>query len=200
MDKVSLNPFVLRVYLAVALTTIFVAMYIVVQQDYRTGLNDPQIQLAEDGALKLSLGAAPAVLVPREASASIDIQKSLSPWLVVYDQAGLVLESSAVLNNAPPKLPQGIFNTSTWSKAPMYTQNGMQESRVTWQPEAGVRQALVLVHVSNGMYVALGRNMREVEQRIEHLGEMLFAAWLVTLVALLLTSFPGLWYLKFGRY
>jgi hypothetical protein len=172
------------------------AVYVSVQQDYREALNDPQIQIAEDAALKLSQGGTPAEVVPHEAAATVDIQKSLAPWVAVYDASGVPLESSGVYDGAPPKLPQGVFDVHTWSKAPMYTQNGMRESRFSWQPDEGIRQAVVLVHASNGMYVASGRNMRDVEQRIEHLGEIIFAAWVVTLGALLAASFIAGWVLR----
>ena len=191
-----LRPLVWWGYSAIAVTGVLGAAYVIMQQNYREGLNDPQIQLAEDGALKLVGGAVPTVLVPHEVAAAIDIQKSLSPWLTVYDSSGTLLESSAVYKGTPPKLPQGLFDTNTWSKAPMYTQNGMPETHVTWQPESGVREALVMVHASNGMYVASGRNMRDVEQRIEHAGEIVFAAWVVTLGALFGASLVGWWILK----
>ena len=40
------------------------------------------------------------------------------------------------------------------------------ETRFSWQPRPGVRQAVVLVRAGNGQYVASGRSMREVEDRI----------------------------------
>jgi hypothetical protein len=167
---------------------VLVVVYVAVQQAYREGLNDPQIQMAEDAALKLQGGTALVDVVPAASSGTVDIAKSLSPWLVVYD-AGVPVQSTATYAGGAPKLPSGLLDASTWSKAKVFTYHGMQETRVTWQPEPGVRQATVIVHVSNGTYVASGRNMREGEQRIERLGEMLFAAWVVTLAVLLVLSF-----------
>ena len=54
-----------------------------------------------------------------------------------------------------------------------------------------MRQAVIVAHAKNGMYVAAGRNMREVEQRIEHEGEIMFVIWLFTLGCLCVASFIG---------
>jgi hypothetical protein len=188
------EPLVWWAYTAVAVTCVLGITYAAVQQVYRTDLDDPQIQMAEDGALTIAKGGVPADVVPH-GTALEDMQASLAPWVAVFDQNGTPLESSATLNNAPPQLPKGVFDISTWSKAPMFLQNGMQETRFSWQPQPDVRQAVVLVKVQNGMYVASGRNMRDVEQRIEHEGELIFAGWVVTLGALLLASYIGWWLL-----
>ena len=158
-------------------------------------MNDPQIQMAEDGALVLAHGGVPADVVPH--GATFDAEASLAPWIAVFDQNGTPLESSASVGTAPLQLPKGLFDTSTWLKGKMYTQNGMRETRVTWQPNPETRQAVVLVQTTDGRFVAAGRNMREVEQRIEHEGEIIFAGWLVTLAALLVASFIGWQLLKY---
>ena len=173
-------------YSAVVVTCVLGVAYAIVQQDYRTGLDDPQIQMAEDGALVLAHGGVPADVVPH--SQPFDAEASLAPWIAVFDQNGMPLESSASIGAASLQLPKGLFDTATWSKAKMYYQNGMRETRITWQPNAGTRQAVVLVQTADGRFVASGRNMREVEQRIEHEGEIIFAGWLVTLAALLVAS------------
>ncbi len=190
MHNVFSRPVLLFVFGALVVTACLFGTYVSVQQVYRTGLDDPQIQLAEDGALVLQKGGVPADVVSRN-TPLFEMSQSLAPWVAVYDNKGLTLESSATLNNAPPKLPLGLFDETGWSKAPMYLQNNMRETRFTWQPEAGVRQAVVLVKVSDTRFVASGRNMRDVEQRIEHLGEMLFLGWIVTLVALLVVTLVG---------
>ncbi len=57
--------------------------------------------------------------------------------------------------------------------------------------------AVTLVATPDGKYyVASGRNMREVEQQIEHEGEIVFVVWLFTLVCLFVGSFIGWWLLK----
>jgi len=186
------------VWSAVAVTLVLFVVYAVVQQVYRQGLNDPQIQMAEDAVLSLQQGAAPADIVSlsraqtgaAHTTSIVDIAQSLAPWLVVYDANGQVLENTGQLDNAPPKLPSGVFDTSTWLAHPnglFYNQSPIFQTRFTWQPQPGVRQAIVLAQTPDHRYfVAAGRNMREVEQRIEHLGEMIFLGWAATLGAMLI--------------
>lgn len=181
-------------YAALAVTCVLGIAYVVVQQNYRTGLDDPQIQMAEDGALVLAHGGVPADVVPH--GTTFDAEASLAPWIAVFDQNGIPLESTASIGSEALQLPKGLFDTSTWLKGKMYTQNGMRETRITWQPNSDTRQAVVLVQTTDGHFVAAGRNMREVEQRIEHEGEIIFAGWLVTLAALLTASFIVWWLLK----
>ena len=167
--------------LAVAITGGYLLIYIAVQQNYRASLNDPQIQLARDGAEALRMGAEPAEIVPRQRL--IDAGSSLAPFVVVYDEKVLPLESSAFINGGPPKPPAGVFEYAR--------RNG--ENRVTWQPNSGVRIAIVVRHIDNekGGFVLAGRNMKEVERRVDRLGEMVFVAWAFILFTTLLLQFAG---------
>lgn len=158
--------------------------YIGVQQHYRSSMNQPQVQMAEDGALALAHGAVPADIVPRN-SAPIDPSQSLSPFIGIYDKDGTPLEVNAILNGAPPKPPIGVF-TSALARG---------ENRVTWQPQNGVRIALVVVPVPNsgGWYVASGRSMREGEDAIDQLGALALSAAMLMLAVTLALELFGAW-------
>ena len=123
-----------------------------------------------------------------------DLTKSVAPWIAVFDASGMALESSASLGSDPLALPSGVFNQSTWKKS--YAALGVgvtdfpyDETRFSWQPRSDIRQAVVLVHANNGYFVASGRSMREVENRISILTKGAAFIWggtaLATLVALL---------------
>lgn len=148
-------------WLPMAITIVGVSFlaYIGLQQLNRNAMNDPQVQMVKDAALVLGSGGVPADVVPR--GASIDLSKSLAPFIAVYDRDGTPLEANAVLDNAPPKPPVGVFTSSLASG----------ENRVTWQPEGSVRIALVVASVPNssGLFVAAGRSMSEGEARIDAL-------------------------------
>lgn len=166
--------------LAVAITGICLLVYGAVQQEYRQSLNDPQIQLAEDGAAWLASGGVPADLVLRGA-AKFDAGKSLAPWVAVYDATGTPLESAAMIDGKLPVPPKGIFDLA---KA-----QGTNLPHNTWQPEDGVRIALVVVPVpGKDMFVAAGRNMREVEEREGQLGTFVLLAWMTLLVGTFATK------------
>ncbi len=113
--------------------------------------NDPQIQMAEDVANQLNSGMEPASLIP---AAQVEISNSLAPFLMVFDDSGKVVASSARLHGETPTYPTGVLEYAR--------QNG--QDRVTWQPEAGVRMATVVVPATNG-FVMAGRSLREVEIR-----------------------------------
>jgi hypothetical protein len=151
------------------ITIIFGVIYVTVQQSYRSGANDPQIQLARDINLKLHEGKA----VDNFFTDSINIAQSLSPFAVLYDANGKPLRSSGYLNGKMPELPAGVFD---YAKA-----NG--EHDVTWQPQSRVRMAMVIVIVSSNSssvgFVAAGRSLQEVEIREHNLITMIFIGWII---------------------
>jgi hypothetical protein len=160
--------------LAVAITGMSGLVYLVAQQSLRIGANDPQIQMAEDAAQTLTAGGAVEAILP---AGKIDLASSIAPFMIVFDESGKVLASSALLNGQTPTLPLGVLD--------YVRQHG--EDRVSWQPAAGVRIAAVVVAYQGaaGGFVLAGRSLREVEARISQLTLIVAAAWVVTLVAAL---------------
>lgn len=161
--------------IAIAVTAMSALVYVAVQQDFRMSLNDPQLQMAQDVANRLVDGAPPKSFV---STPPVDVAASLSPWVVVCDINGKPVASGASLEGTTPLPPSGVFS---------YTlQNG--EDRITWQPRSDVRVATVVEYWrgKNGAgFVVTGRNMREVEDRINGLEKQVAAVWLVTLAATL---------------
>jgi hypothetical protein len=145
--------------------------YLIAQQVLRMSANDPQIQLAEDGAQRLVAGEPPARLVPDR---TVDMANSLAPFVIVYDDAGRPLTSSANLDGSVPTPPKGVFDFV----------RGHHEERVTWQPRPGVRIASVVTRTGNGFVVA-GRNMREVEAREALVFQLAVLGWLLVNAALI---------------
>ena len=175
---------ILRLWLPIAAVTIGLCMlvYLTVQQSLRQGLNDPQIQMAEDVAAAIGQERAAVDLLP---STQVDIASSLAPFLIVYDDAGKVLASSGVLHGQTPSVPAGVLE--------YVRTNG--EDRVTWQPEAGVRIAAVVVRYdgTKSGFVLAGRNMREVEKREAQTEQLSFLAMAAILaVSLVLVVFGEL--------
>jgi hypothetical protein len=184
------DPILWFIYGALITTAMCIGIFTATQQSYRQTANDPQIQMAEDAAAVLSAGGNPADVVPR--APLVDLTASLAPWIAVYDSSGAVLEASGQLDNAPPKLPQGVFDTSTWRAwiighhlnfAPA------NENRFSWQPNPDVRQAVIIVQTKDGRFVAAGRSMRMVENRILQLTFNMLLGWAVTIGALFVLSF-----------
>jgi hypothetical protein len=163
--------------LAIATAGLCGLVYLAVQQSLRISANDPQIQMAEDAAVALNGGANVQSILPP--TAKVELSISLAPFIIVFDNSGNVLGSSAQLHGMTPSYPLGVLD---------YTrQNG--EDRVTWQPENGVRMATVVVRYNQG-FVMAGRSLREIEIRIGNLekicGLAMLLIWAVTLFVITL--------------
>jgi hypothetical protein len=164
---------------AVLLTLACGVAYLLVQQDLRTGADEPQLQMAEDAAAALDGGAAPRSLV---AGPVVDIAASLAPYIVVYDTSGAVLAAGGQLDGHDPVPPIGVLQGA----------RADPPNRVTWQPRAGVRVATVSVPWSGGTVLA-GRSLRDVERREDLLLLLAGAAWLAGLAAVTGASLLAGW-------
>jgi hypothetical protein len=159
--------------LAVTLTMVCGIIYLAGQQNYRQDANDPQYQMAEDAANAISHGADPKSLV---SGTSAELNSSLSPYLIIFDEQQQPVASTILLNGQVPRLPSGVL---AFVKA-----KGVDV--ITWKPREGMRQALVVTKTGGSKlyYVAAGRSLRLAEQRIALLGQQLTFWWLCSVVFL----------------
>ncbi len=154
-------------------------LYIVAQQMLRQGANDPQIQMAEDAARAVENGATVGNVIP---SGEVDIAKSLAPFLNDYDVDGKPVAGNGHLNGALPIIPAGVLQYA----------HDHGEHRLTWQPQPGVRSAVVVIVYRTGAvtgYMVAGRSLREVEAREGQVSMFALLGWL----ALLVTTFVIVW-------
>ena len=159
--------------LAAVIVILSGTIYGTTQQVLRQSANDPQVQMARDAGAALAKGAVPASVVSRGASVNLNI--SLSPFISVYDDSGMSLESTGVLSGKPPVPPAGVFE---------YTRK-YKEDRITWQPEPDVRLAIVMVRYEGSRpgFVLVGRSLAEVEQRENRIFLLAAAGCITALVA-----------------
>jgi hypothetical protein len=169
-------------------TGVALALYAIPQHVLRSGLNDPQIQMATDVAAKLESygvnnGLRQGALLAPGTAAGVDMARSLSPFFIVFNDEGRPIGSTAQLAGQIPTPPQGVFD--------YVQQHG--EDRLTWQPRRGVRIAAVVERVNGPQpgFVLAGRNMREVESRIAEVKIMAGFTWLgmIALIAIGTTAF-----------
>ncbi len=156
--------------LAVVFSVALGSTYVGLQQVYRQGANDPQIQMAEDIAERIRLGADPRSIIPAE---KVDIAKSLAPYVYIFDAGLNILGTSAELQALQVLPPRGSLESAL--------EHG--QNRVTWEPSAGQRQALVVIR-GEGVrsdIIAVGRSLRETEAREADLLVLFFVAWTVGL-------------------
>ena len=156
---------------AVTISAFCLLVYVAVQQAYRQSADDPQIQLANDAADALADGHSAQALVP---AIKISVDKSLAPFLIIYDANGHEVASSASLDGQTPALPNGVLDST----------KQVGENRISWQPREGVRIATVIVSYKDG-FVLAGRNMREVEQRESQVSTFAGTTWLLAMLGTL---------------
>jgi hypothetical protein len=160
--------------MAAVSTVLCLLVYASTQQVLRQSANDPQIQMAEDAAISLSNGAQISSVVP---ASNIDISKSLSPFMILYNNDGVAVISNGSLHGKIPSPPAGVFEHARM--------NG--QNRLTWQPERGVRIASVIISYSGSYsgFVLAGRSLREIEVRESQM--LTFSG--ISLLILLVMSF-----------
>jgi hypothetical protein len=163
---------------ALVCTFLCALVYLTVQQSQRSAANDPQIQLAEDAAAALANGRS---LSEFDAGAKIDIARSLAPFIIIYDAQGQPVASNGALDGRMPTLPAGVLEAARRSG----------QNRVTWQPRAGLRYALVIARACGKFegFAAAGRSLREIERRESYTLKAAAACWLLFLTSTFLLSF-----------
>ena len=87
---------------AATVSIIMATVYVVVQQNYRTSANDPQIQMAQYLKERLEQGKSIEHLLPPD---SIDLKKSLQVYTTFFDGSGKPVSTTAYLNNTIPSFP-----------------------------------------------------------------------------------------------
>lgn len=153
---------------AVIISLLCATAYLGGQQVLRQSANDPQVQLSEDAARSLAFST-PAI------NGVVDIAASLAPYTILYSPDGQPIAGNGYLDGMLPKIPAGVFNAAA----------KQGQNRLTWQPRAGIRQAIVVTAAPNSKgFAVAGRSLRETEQRIDRLGDLAAIGWLLSLVVL----------------
>jgi hypothetical protein len=126
--------------------------------------------MAEDAAAMLDGGAAPDAVLP---SRGTELANSLQTFVMVFDNADALVASSATLHGQAPPFPSSVMSNMRGAQA---------QDRITWQPEAGVRSA-VIVQAWQGGFVVVGRSLRLVEEREQNALELTTLVWAMSMAA-----------------
>ena len=105
--------------LAAGLTIVCLMAFTLVQQHIRLSAAELSAQVAYDAQFAVEAGKDPADGVGK---VSIELSRSLSPFLMVFDESEKLQFSSAVVDGQPPALPDGVL---------AYTRDH-GENRITW--------------------------------------------------------------------
>lgn len=162
-----------KIWIPLALTSTLLCglLFIVVQHYIRQSANDPQIQLAQDRASLLSQNRPLQEVVP---VTTVEIDKSISPFFIIFNEQKEVIASSALLDGKTPVPPQGVFE---------YVKTH-GENRFTWAPREDVRIAAVITSFQGEKsgFILVGKSLQEVEKRVYYLTMEVFAGWIASLI------------------
>ncbi|HET6994807.1 MAG TPA: hypothetical protein VFI06_07485 [Chitinophagaceae bacterium] len=153
---------------AIVMTILVAFIYAAVQQVHRSTANDPQLQLSRDISDKISQGGPIDKWFDTD---TINISQSLGVFKTLYNYNAEPVISTGLLNGKKPSLPKGVFDFA----------KSTGENVFTWQPEGGVRVAVVIKSIHSPVYsfVAVGRSLLEVEKRESNLLMMAVISWLL---------------------
>lgn len=157
-------------------TIIIGVIYASVQHTWRANANDPQTALLYTMRDRIQQGK-PIDFV---FSDSVDLGSSLSPFLVTYNGNGDPLRSNGFIDQNLPRLPKGVLDFARTHG----------EHWVTWQPRTGIRMAMGILNVQAGavQFIAAGRSLAQVEQRVSRLEKILLAGWLACICIILVNA------------
>lgn len=136
------------------------------QQMLRRGANQPQAQMADLYASEIASGVKPDQAIPRN---HIDLERSLEPFVIFYNDQGVPTTATGYLHQAIPAPPPGVFD---------YLRTHHTDT-VSWQPQQNVRIAAVMQRVSgpNPGFLLTGRSLRVVEEQESLFWRMVFIGW-----------------------
>lgn len=133
--------------------------YVSLQQSLRMGLNDPQVQMAQDTATKLNQGVPPSSAVPTNI---VDESQSLASFVTIVDSNTRILASSGKIGDRVPLPPTSSFPDS----------QKRNNNWFTWQHDA-VRDAAVIVPFGNNAgYILVARSMSQTENTISYITKL----------------------------
>jgi hypothetical protein len=164
-----------HISLIAIITIILGVVYIAVQQNYRSGANDPQMQLAYAIRDQLQKGKSIEMYFQKD---TIDLQKSLSVFVASYDENGSPIQSNGLIDGKLPQIPLSVIRYVKMHK----------EDWITWQPRKNIRLATGILATGSTpvSFIAVGRSLKNVEDRVSNLITMIGIGWTLCFVIILL--------------
>jgi hypothetical protein len=161
------------VTLCVLITAAAAGGYVIGQQAGRRAADDVPRAMATRAVGQLSQGLAGAQVV---GASPVDLGADMSPFVIVYDRAHHLLASGATVAGEPPALPRGVLDAAVAGG----------ENHVSWQPMAGVREAVVALPWGDGRssgVVVAGASLQPTENRSRALLWGAVIGWLIMVCA-----------------
>jgi hypothetical protein len=171
-DVAFQRPLILHtVILAAILTLLGGAAALITDQMLRRGADQPQIDMSAWYAGEIAAGEAPDNAIP---PGYVDLERSLQPVIIFYDEQGRPVQGTGYLDQKLPAPPPGVFD--------FVRHNGYE--KVTWQPQSGVRLASIIRRVNGAHpgFILAARSLRVVEEQKLVLWRMALGFWIVVML------------------
>lgn len=159
---------------ALVLTAVFGTIYKVGQISLESTLYDPLTYEAVDKAWATAITAEKDGRLKAPFSSQVDVEKTQSSFLTVYNKDKKVVGSSGVLDENTPQLPSEFLDNT----------NPFVRNYFSWEPKPGVHLAGVTVSAGNYGYVLAGRSMSETDRHLDRLTKTVIVGWLASLILL----------------
>lgn len=160
---------------AVIITIVFATTYLTLQHVGRQAANDAPAAAA--AAQLQQIGSDP------EAGPRLELTKDSGAFLIVYGADNHPIYTTVTLHGAAPNLPIGVLDTT----------RAAGSDAVTWQPEPGLRMAVVTRQIA-GKVVVAGQSLAPFENTDKWTQLILAAGWLASMIVLvaayMVAAFP----------
>lgn len=150
---------------AVIITLVFAAVYLTLQQSGRQAVNTAPA--AAVAAQVQQIGSDPAT-GPR-----LELTSDSGPFMIIYGEDNKAVFTTVTLHGEVPNLPVGVLDTTRSAGTDV----------VTWQPEPGLRMAVVARQAA-GKVVVAGQSLTPFENADKRTQLVLTAGWLASLMVL----------------
>lgn len=146
-------------------------LYVTLQQALRLEADDDPSSRAQSTAALLSTGVDPAQFAPPHTT---DLSTD-SSFLLIADQSGRTVISTANIGGKLPTIPQGVYEYTAVHGS----------HHVTWAPAKSIRLATVVVPYrtpDSAGFVASGVSLTDTERLVAHLGIIIGSGWIGSMI------------------
>jgi hypothetical protein len=152
----------------VLVTGVFATVYVAAQQSVRASANTESAAVA---AREVQLLAAGSGTLSEQ---RVELTADSGPFVVVYDADNAPVAGTVVRNGALPVVPTGVLAAARLEG----------QDKVTWQPAAGLRFAVVARAASDGRVVVGGQSLTPFEDRDTQTLILVALGWLASIACM----------------
>jgi hypothetical protein len=171
MQKIFLRSVVSFLPFAVCITLLSGLIYFSSQQVIRLSANEMPSLSVDTALARISIGQQLNTILP---NIPIELSKPFGFFFSAYNEQKVLTIAQTTVRSAPVSVPSGVLDYA----------KSHGKDRVTWQPETGIRLAIVVVYEPRtNTYLVAGRDLTDYEHRIETLGLQILLGWGITIIA-----------------